>query len=258
MRFRIDALLPFGRKRATAVPRRKPTTAVRLVTALSLPVAVGLAMAAAWPHARLPRVSDLWPLDLNEPGGWLVDWQLADLRADPELCRRVLIGPHIGARRVPDAASKPGCGWSNAVGAATVGGARLAVTPITCELAAALALWMTHVVQPKATELLGGRVTAVDHLGSFACRNIRGNPASAGFPSQHASANAIDVAGFRLADGRRIRVASAWGQAAPEGRFFAAIQKEGCRYFRVAIGPEYNAAHRDHFHLDRGHWRACR
>jgi hypothetical protein len=237
---------------------RRRTTAARLGTGLSLLVLAALAAVALWRHALLLRISDLWPADLSRPGGWLIDRQLADLRGDPGLCRRVLVAPEINARPVADAASKPGCGWSNAVEAATVGGARIAASPVTCELAAALALWMTHVVQPKAVELLGSRVAAVDHLGGFACRNIRGSPAFANYPSQHASANALDVTGFRLADGRRIRIVSEWGQDGPAGRFLADIQKEGCRYFRVAIGPDYNAAHRDHFHLDRGRWRACR
>ena len=234
------------------------TLARRLVTSLSLLVLIVLAAAILWSPSRLPRVSDLWPPDLKHPGGWLIDRQLSDLQADPGLCRRVLAAPETIVRPVPDATSKPGCGWSNAVEAVTIGGARFAVNPVTCGLAGALAFWMTHVVQPKAVELLGSPVAAIDHLGSFACRNIRGGPAFTDQPSEHASANALDVAGFRLADGRRIRVAADWGRETPSGRFLAAIQKGGCRYFRVAIGPNYNAAHHDHFHLDRGRWRACR
>lgn len=229
-----------------------------MVACLSLLAVFVLVAVSLGSYGRVPRVSDVWPADLGRPGGWLIDWQLADLQADPGLCRRVLAAPEISTRPAPDAAPKPGCGWSNAVEVVTAGGARIAVNPVTCELAAALALWMTHVVQPQAVDLLGSRVAAVEHVGGFACRNIRGSPAFADHPSQHASANALDVTGFRLADGRRIRVATEWGQEAPPGRFLAAIQREGCRYFRVAIGPGYNAAHRDHFHFDRGRWRACR
>lgn len=231
--------------------------ATRLCIGLAIAVFAALA-AGLWTGVMLPSVSDLWPADLSRPGGWLIDRQIADLRSDAALCRRVLAAPAIEARPVAAAAPKPGCGWTNAVEISTVGGARLAVNPTTCELAAALAFWMTHVVQPKAVELLGAKVVAIDHLGSFACRNIRGSPAFASHPSEHASANALDIAGFRLANGRRVHVATDWGRGGPEARFLAQIQKDGCRYFRVAIGPDYNAAHKDHFHVDRGRWRACR
>ncbi|MBU2089188.1 MAG: extensin family protein, partial [Alphaproteobacteria bacterium] len=31
-----------------------------------------------------------------------------------------------------------------------------------------------------------------------------------------------------------------------------------CRYFNTVLGPEYNTAHADHFHLDLGKSRICR
>lgn len=223
---------------------------------------VSVAIAAAvvgWSAVgRLPRISDLWPADLSRPGGWLLDRQLSDLRSDAALCRRVLTLPHIAASPVPDAVPKPGCGWINAVEARQIADATLTASPMTCELAAAMALWMTHVVQPLAAQHLGSRVVGVDHLGTFACRNIRGSPAFANHPSEHATANALDLTGFRLADGRRLRIVSEWEGASPEAAFLKAVHAGACRYFRVAIGPGYNQAHRDHFHLDRGRWRACR
>jgi hypothetical protein len=117
---------------------------------------------------------------------------------------------------------------------------------------------MRHVVQPAASQMLGSRVASVEHLGTYACRNIRGSPSFANHPSEHASANALDLSGFRLADGRRITVLGDWREDTPAGRFLRQIHAGACRYFRVAIGPEYNAAHRNHFHFDRGRWRACR
>jgi len=223
-------------------------------------LALGLAtIAVGWQVARrLPHVSDFWPLRLSEPGGWLLDRQLADLRDDPALCRGVLQRPQIEASAVPDAAPHAGCGWTTAVEISKAAGARLSVNPVTCEMAAALALWMEHVVQPAASSLLGSRVAAVEHLGSYACRNIRGSPAFANHPSEHASANAFDLSAFRLADGRRVTVLADWGKDAPAGRFLGEVHAGSCRYFRVAIGPAYNAAHRNHFHFDRGRWRACR
>ena len=237
--------------------------------ALARVAAIGLALllfalmlatiAVGWQVAsRLPHVSDFWPLDLAEPDGWLLDRRIADLHDDPALCRRVLKAPYIEARAVPDESPQTGCGWTTAVHVTKTAGARLSVNPITCQMAAALAMWMEHIVQPAANAMLGSRVTVVEHLGSYACRNIRGSPAFAKHPSEHASANALDVSAFRLADGRRITVLTDWGQDTPAGRFLSEIHKGSCRYFRVAIGPAYNGAHKNHFHFDRGRWHACR
>jgi hypothetical protein len=80
--------------------------------------------------------------------------------------------------------------------------------------------------------------------------------------SQHASANAVDISGFTLGDGRQITVAKGWNDAgSPAGdsaKFLRAIHQGACRYFRVALSPAFNSAHHDHFHLDRGPLQRCR
>jgi hypothetical protein len=119
-------------------------------------------------------------------------------------------------------------------------------------------MWLAHDVQPLAAEMLGSRVTSVQHMGTYACRNVLGR--KWGFPSlsQHATANALDVSGFTLANGRQISVARHWSGSGPEARFLREIHGRACRYFRVAIGPEFNALHRDHFHYDRGPLSRCK
>jgi hypothetical protein len=113
-------------------------------------------------------------------------------------------------------------------------------------------------VQPLAHEHLGQRVTSVQSLGSFSCRNIVGNAMLRKVRSQHATANAADIAGFHLASGRFVSVRSHWKGEGAEQRFLRAVHARACRYFRAVLGPDYNAAHRDHFHLDRGPWSRCR
>ena len=104
--------------------------------------------------------------------------------------------------------------------------------------------------------LFGAPVARIDHLGSFACRNIGGE--AGGRRSEHASANALDVAGFVLANGRTVRVARDWDTECPAGRFLREAHAGACRFWIVVLGPDYNAAHRDHLHLDRGAFRTCR
>jgi hypothetical protein len=127
---------------------------------------------------------------------------------------------------------------------------------MTCPQALAYAFWTAHDVRPAARAELGSTVVRVDHYGTYACRNVYGR--ATGMRSEHATANALDVAGFRLSDGRRISVARDFRDAGPEGRFLRRARDGACRWFRAVLGPDYNAAHRDHFHLDRGRYAACR
>ena len=99
-------------------------------------------------------------------------------------------------------------------------------------------------------------ITRVDQLGTYACRNV--NSAAAGRRSQHATANAIDIAAFRLADGRSISILDDWGKDTAEGRFLAAARDEACDFFNVVLSPDYNRLHANHFHLDLGGFRMCR
>lgn len=203
--------------------------------------------------------SPLPALDLAAPDAWFLDLRLAELRRDPALCRRVLRPPTIEAVPIPAEPLKDGCGWPNAVRLASIGGARLPLDKVSCELAAALALWLAHEVQPRAEHIFGSRVASVQHMGSYSCRNIVGNKLLSGVRSEHATSNALDIAGFTLIGGHRISVLRHWGNGdAKEARFLREIHARACRYFRVAIGPAFNAAHRDHFHLDRGFLSRCR
>ena len=48
------------------------------------------------------------------------------------------------------------------------------------------------------------------------------------------------------------------GWDGPDGDFLRRIRDAACTWFGTTLGPEYNALHRDHFHLqDRG-YGTCR
>ena len=158
------------------------------------------------------RYSPFAPLSLEESDQWFIDPRLAALRRDPALCQAVLKAPHIDAAGIADSPIKNGCGWVNSVRVTQAGGAALGLDKVTCEMAAALTLWLEHEVQPLAREILGTRVVGIDDMGSYSCRNIAGNAVWKEFRSQHATANAIDIAGFRLADKRHVSVLKNWKQ----------------------------------------------
>ncbi|MCE3544180.1 extensin family protein, partial [Escherichia coli] len=88
-----------------------------------------------------------------------------------------------------------------------------------------------------------------EHLGSYACRRLYGR--AAGNWSEHARANAIDIAGFRLANGTRITVARDWRGQSAKAAFLRDVRDGACRVYATVLSPDYNVAHRDHLHLDQ-------
>ena len=210
--------------------------------------------AALWLGIVPQALSPLSPLSLQDRDQWFVDLKLAALRRDPALCRSVLKQPYIDATPIADNPPKNGCGWINSVRFSNVGGANLNVKPLTCEMAAALTLWVRQELQPAALALFGSPVARIDHMGTYSCRNIEGKNRR----SEHALANAIDISGFTLRDGRKISVLHHWQGARSEAKFLRQVQGKACSYFRVTLGPKYDPAHAEHFHFDRGIFWSCK
>lgn len=241
--------------RRRARVRRPRTGAYVTYRALAVALLLGGVLFLVREGLLPQRWNPLPPLDLSEPNPWFLDWRLATLRIDGDACAELLRSPLIEATQVADQPITDGCGWMNGVRLNAAGGARVSVDRITCEAAAGLALWLTHDVQPVAEQMFGAKVASVQHFGSYSCRNMRG---STGMRSEHARANALDISGFTLTTGRQISVARHWSGNGAEGRFLRAAHAGACRTFRAALGPDYNAAHRDHFHYDRGLFASCR
>lgn len=125
----------------------------------------------------------------------------------------------------------------------------------TCPLAVGMAFFERQYLQPAAVEFFGERVTRIEHVGSYACRNVNHQHDAA--LSQHAHANAIDLTGFVLGDGRRITLAR-WDEPSLDASFLRRVHEGACRAFRTTLGPEYNVSHKTHFHVDMGPYRMCR
>jgi hypothetical protein len=238
-----------------ASTRKAGSTLLRL---LLLCLAGAGVVAAFWFGVVPQRYSPFAPITLAERPEWFTDFRLAALRTDAGLCRATLKAPHIVAEPIADRPFVNGCGWLNAVRISSAGGAELSAAQLTCPAAAALALWIEYEVQPAAVQAFGTRVKEIGTLGTYACRNIVGNRKWAEMRSQHASANAIDIATFRLEDGRSISVKGQWKGNDPAAGFLRTAHAGACRYFRVALSPDFNPAHEDHFHLDRGVFTRCK
>ncbi|WP_158773488.1 extensin-like domain-containing protein [Cobetia sp. L2A1] len=203
------------------------------------------------------------PLHLEDPPGLVTRWKLSRLDQNPEACRAFL--ENEVPRRVtslPDSITDSGCDLINSVRVhdRSTDGVRFNKSFIaSCPLAVSWLRFERHGLQAAAQEVLGSRVTGVTHLGSYACRNIYGRENAR--RSEHATADALDVAGFRLSDGREIRLPADWTAAGAQdsaGQFLRAVQQAACESFGTVLGPDYNAAHRDHFHLGTRGWSVCR
>jgi hypothetical protein len=235
-------------------PRRRHLFAKFLLVLLV--TAAGLA--AFWFGLVPQKWSPFSPLRLDVPGQWFIDARLAALRFDSTQCQTALKSPHIEASPIADNPVHDRCGWSNAVRFSQAGGVKISVDKLSCEAAAALALWLEYDVQPASAAVFGKRVASVQHMGTYSCRKIIGSTMWKNMPSQHATANAIDIAGFTLEDGTRISVERDWKGGGKPAEFLRTIHQAACRLFRVALSPEFNQAHHDHFHLDRGILMRCK
>ena len=216
---------------------------------------LGAAIFAAFRGGLVPRdLNPLSPLSLDARDQWFVDFKLAALRRDPALCRALLKRPYVEARPIADKPPENGCGWTNSFELRAIGGAKISVRPLTCEMAAALTLWVLHELQPATMATFGQPVASIEHFGSYSCRNIAGKSRR----SEHAMANAIDISGFTLRDSRKVSVLHHWQSPRPEAGLLRQVRRAACRYFRVTLGPDFNVAHADHFHFDRSLYWSCR
>lgn len=217
-------------------------------------------------HARSHPEDMPWTeLDLARPIGLFTGRKLAALADEGPRCRALLARAGVAFTALPNRRDGPQCGYADAVRFAPGGARRIAYRPeglgANCAVAAALALWEWHVVQPAARRHFGRPVAAIDHLGSYACRRLYGRDEGAW--SEHASANAVDIAGFRLEGGRRISLVGDWPGDDAEARFLREVRDGACDLFATVLSPDYNEAHRDHLHFDQAArgaagWRACR
>ncbi|GLQ53394.1 extensin family protein [Devosia nitrariae] len=131
--------------------------------------------------------------------------------------------------------------------------------PVTlnCQMASALPAW----VETIDGYLRSREDTALSEISvgtSYLCRP-RNNVEEADI-SEHGFANALDVTGFALEDGRTISLPAQWSPAsASAGRLLRFAHAAACANFSTVLGPEANTLHEDHLHLDLGcHGTACR
>lgn len=204
-------------------------------------------------------------LDLDDPIGRFTQAKINALTEDPRQCRALLAAADAGDQPAPAIRASADCGFEDGMRLGQAGTDDFRFTPqglvTSCPVAAALLLWERRVVQPAAEQHFGSRVAQVEHAGSYSCRRLYGR--SDGPFSEHATADAVDITGFRLADGRSVSVLADWSGEVAERAFLRQVRDGACDLFATTLSPDYNEAHRDHLHLDHarrgsGGWSMCR
>src|SRR5579871_6763608 len=120
---------------------------------------------------------------------------------------------------------------------------------VDCPMTAALQTWLDGVVQPAAQARFRQKVATVNVFGAYSCRSVDNQPGAR--LSEHAFGNAVDVAGFTLADGRKLEFVRDWKQeGTQEAAFLHETHAGACQYFTTVLGPGSDVFHYNHIHLD--------
>jgi len=220
----------------------------RLVASAALAM---LAVMALVLFMTLPRRADLTPAPLSAR-------HILSFEHDVNACRAALASASFRTTLAPDVSGPGACGYHDGVQVAPPFYPYSQAVVSDCALAAGLMLWERDVVAKAAQQHLGTNVTEIEIAGApYQCRPIAGR--SDHRLSEHAYANAIDIGGFKLANGGVITIARAWRNGAPQEKAFLRDVRGGaCRYFQAVLSPDYNRAHRSHLHFDLGRDKICR
>ncbi len=171
-------------------------------------------------------------------------------------CHIDLARERIGFRALPDQRFEGGCSALGAVQLLEIGTPVANLRAMTCPLARQFARWAREAVQPAADQWFGSRVQRIETFGTYSCRPVNGRPGAR--LSEHGYANAVDVSGFVLADGRRVTVQQGWnGEDERTRRFLRAVHQAGCRRFNIGLSPDSDAYHYNHIHFDMGRGPYC-
>jgi len=169
--------------------------------------------------------------------------------------------------------SEGSCGEKSPLQITAIGTVRLGAPVIlNCRMATALYDWLA-VSNEVSLEFFGSALQTAAVSTSYQCRRRNNQPD--GKISEHGFANALDILGFTLADGNRVTIAEDWPAQnyleetvdaaavkpetpTPSAQFLRTIRDAACERFTTVLGPEANAFHADHFHLDLGcHGKRC-
>jgi hypothetical protein len=196
------------------------------------------------------------PLDPSKPPHLFTPIQLGLMQVFPDRCPAALARAQDVTFTPTAKPMENGCGYPDGVALVRSGISYGGSVLLRCPAAVALVMWERHELQHAAQKHFGRSVSAVQTFGTYSCRNVYGR--EEGRRSQHATANAIDIAGITLSGGQNVSVLRDWKDTGARGAFLRDVRDGACRMFGAVLSPDYNAAHANHFHFDMGRWMTCR
>jgi len=226
---------------------------VRLIPSLLLPALLSGCMfgdgGGPAPAPAPIRPSNVGPVAIADPKP-----------RETQQCFTELTREEVRFNALPDRDYGGGCVVTGAVQLLDIGVPVSGLKSMRCPLARTFTAWVRHAVAPAAHQILGSDLVKIESLGTYSCRGVIGRGAEGALKmSEHGLANAVDVAGFILADGRRITIETGWHSDDPAVReFLQTIHGSACKRFETVLSPDYNAAHYNHLHLDMGRGPFCR
>ena len=200
------------------------------------------------------RYNPMAPIDLAAKPTLVTDAKLWLMSGDTKACIDAFQRAGAPVKPMPSRTDRPGCTREGTVEISRLSTARLDPEEMNCDVALRLYLLERHDIQPLARKYFGSDVSRILHFGSYSCRTIRGKSRM----SQHATANAFDISGFRLANGRTVSPLKDWNAGGASTRFLRDVRTSACLLFNLVLSPDYNADHADHFHVDMGWYISCR
>jgi hypothetical protein len=201
-----------------------------------------------------PARASTRPLDPGSPA--------YDLSPEPYDRRRMIDEERRSGGRAPARGPEPEIRLGPSRGPETTAAGPVTVSPaatLACPIVSALDQWIAGSVQPAAMRWFGQPVVEIKQISAYSCRGMNGNPRAK--ISEHAFGNALDIAAFTLADGRKVLVKTGWRGAPEEQGFLRDVQGAACEQFNTVLAPGSNVYHYDHIHVDlmrrNGGRRAC-
>lgn len=256
----VAALLAAGPQasaKTVPIPRPKPMTIAP--AALQVPVLIET------PDMSEEEIAPT-PVKFGKLGSG--NWPRSEVAQARALCAKLLAGRRITWAPEPPLGRPRGCGTAQPIAVSAIAGVAIAPpATLNCQMAAATHDWITEIVQPAAKKHVGRKVTLLVNASSYACR--RRNNGRRGKMSEHAFANAFDIADFQFGKGRVASVRGHWSGFAQlvglsgRGNFLRSVRKGACGHFNTILGPGSDAHHKDHLHLDLmrlrpGRFKMCR
>ncbi|MFT4273894.1 MAG: extensin family protein [Pantoea sp.] len=204
-----------------------------------------------WLQQHLPPGwNPFTPLAVTDPPGWLTRYKIKRLAGDPAACLDVMRrAQRSGKVQFSEEPIRQGaCPLAQPLRVSSFGAVMLSSSFLaSCPLAVASTMYVVQSQAELQQAGINSPLQRIAHVGSYACRNIYHR--QEGRLSEHATADAWDITGFQLANGRWLRVENHWQQPQDASAALHALWQNGCANFGNALGPDYNAAHASHFHF---------